>query len=617
MPIFVWVLILFRLESLNYFKTICWNAILGCVLTCGELLYKRGKIIFDGIPTVPCRNCDGVCEMLTLNWRNRLNAGRWLTLAMLTLLHGVMVVGVNSQWVRPLLLAHLGIFLLWQPLWHGEREVGRGALVFIGLVAAIAMFWLGWWVIAFWLTGLFGLVGARVFVFRDRWTRAHYLLVMAYLLAVLLLWVVPNLFAAQSTIEVGNILMWYVLPLMLPVMAILPISDGPVESMHTVDFIYSLLLFMLLTLVVLGSLAFMTLADLEYLEALLRTLFLIGLVLLVLGGLWNPRFGFGGLQVVFSRYLLNVGTPFESWLIQLSEAAQREPTPASYLRCAVGLLVELPWLDGLAWQAPGDTGRLGQESKYPVVVEEGGLRLTVYARQAFSPTVLLHIYLLARLIGYFYQAKQREQRLRDITRLQAVYETGSRLTHDLKNMLQSLLSLTAIAQSRGESAQQLLQQQLPQLTQRIQHALGKLQQPQAESAMQLMALSAWWEALRLRYQQRGIDWRFADRLSDSQIPAALFDCVIDNLLDNVLRKRQSESVAITVALGDNPLCLSVCDSGAPIPENIAINLLRGVVASENGLGIGLYQAARWAKQLGYQLMLVSNQSGKVCFELRG
>lgn len=556
--------------------------------------------------------------MLILNRGNRLNIGRWLVLAMLGLLHGTLVVGVSSPWAHPLLLAHLGTFLLWQPLWHGERQVAKGALIFIGLAAAIAMFWLSWWTIAFWLTGLFGLVGARVFAFRDRWARLLYLLVMAYLLAVLLLWVVPNLFAAQSTIEVGNILMWYVLPLMLPIMALFPIGNEPVESMHTVDFIYSLLLFMLLTLVVLGSLAFMTLGHLDYLDALLRTLFLMGLVLLALGGLWNPRFGFGGLQAVFSRYLLNVGTPFESWLIQLAEAAQHEPSPASYLRRALSLLADLPWMHGLSWQSPDDTGQLGQVSKHPVVVEEGGLRLTMYGKQAFSPTVLLHIYLLARLIGYFYQAKQREQSLRDITRLQAVYETGSRLTHDMKNMLQSLLSLTAIAQGKGERAQQLLQQQLPLLTQRIQQTLGKLQQPDIESANQQMALSAWWDALRLHSQHHAIIWRAPDRLPGGQIPAAMFDCVVDNLLDNALKKRQSEpDITITVAIQVEPLCLSVCDSGAPIPGNITANLLRSVVASENGLGIGLYQAARWAEQLGYRLVLVSNQPGKVCFELRG
>jgi len=37
-----------------------------------------------------------------------------------------------------------------------------------------------------------------VFAFRDRWTRRLYLAVVAYLLAVLLLWVVPHLFAASS-----------------------------------------------------------------------------------------------------------------------------------------------------------------------------------------------------------------------------------------------------------------------------------------------------------------------------------------------------------------------------------------------------------------------------------
>lgn len=556
--------------------------------------------------------------MLTLDLKIRLNNGRWLVLAMLALLHGAMLAGVDNPWVRPILLAHLGAFLMWQPLWHGERQVGRGALIFIALAAATAMFWLSWWAIAFWLTGLFGLVGARVFSFRDRWARVRYLLVMAYLLAVLLLWVVPNLFGAQSTIEVGNVMMWYVLPLVLPIMAALPFSNEPAESMHTVDFIYSLLLFMLLTLVVLGSLAFMTLGHLDYLEALLRTLFLTGLVLLALGGLWNPRFGFGGLQAMFSRYLLNVGTPFESWLIQLADAAQREPSPASYLRRALNLLADLPWLHGLSWQSADDTGQLGQDSQHAVVVEEGGLRLTMYGKQAFSPTVLLHIYLLARLIGYFYQAKQREQRLRDITRLQAVYETGSRLTHDLKNMLQSLLSLTAIAQSREERAQQLLQQQLPLLTQRIQQALGKLQAPDAESATQQMALNAWWDSLRLHSQHHAIIWHAPGDLPDIEISAAMFDCVIDNLLDNALKKRQAEpDITIAVAIQAEPLCLSVCDDGEPIPENIAANLLRSVVASENGLGIGLYQAARWAEQLGYQLVLVSNQPGRVCFELRG
>ena len=559
--------------------------------------------------------------MPTPNMSNQLLNSRWLLPAMLWPLHGALLFGVGSIWVHPLLLTHFGLFLLWQPLWRGEQTVGRGAFAFIALAAAAAMFWLNWWTVAFWLTGLFGLAGARIFVFRDRWTRLLYLSVMVYLLAVLLLWVVPNLFAAQSTIsatiEAGRILTWYVLPLLLLAMTVLPVNKEPTESTQTVDFIYSLLLFMLLTLVVLGSLAFMTLGRLDYPDALMRTLFLIGLILLAFGVLWNPRFGFSGLQVMFSRYLLNVGTPFESWLTQLTEAVQREPDAAAYLRRAVALLGDFPWLSGLSWQSPDGTGQLGQFSEHAVVVQEGGLRLTLYARQSLNPTLLLHIHLLVQLIGYFYQAKQREQSLRDITRLQAVYETGSRLTHDLKNMLQSLLSLTAIAQSREERAQQLLQQQLPLLAQRIEMTLRKLQQPHIESKTPQLALNAWWDTVRLRNQYQAIAWREPDNLTDKNIPAALFDCIIDNLIDNVLRKRQSEpDVTLSVEIQPEPVRLTVCDDGAPIPENIAANLLRGVVVSENGLGIGLYQAARWAEQLGYRLALISNRSGKVCFELR-
>jgi signal transduction histidine kinase len=275
-------------------------------------------------------------------------------------------------------------------------------------------------------------------------------------------------------------------------------------------------------------------------------------------------------------------------------------------------------------------------------MHEAGLRLTLYARQPLTSTVQLHVHLLTQLVGYFYQAKQREQSLRDITRLHAVYETGSRLTHDLKNMLQSLLSLTAIAQSSGERAQQLLQQQLPQLSGRIEQTLLKLQQIQTDSATPLLSLNAWWDALQQRNQYRTIEWHAPEKLGDLNIPSALFDCVLDNLLDNAVRKRQHEAhIGITVTIQLEPsrqtaysvaadkakagseaptgpvVRITVCDSGAPVEEAIAANLLRAVVVSPHGLGIGLYQAARWAEQLGYRLSLSSNQAGRVCFELRG
>ena len=59
------------------------------------------------------------------------------------------------------------------------------------------------------------------------------------------------------------------------------------------------------------------------------------------------------------------------------------------------------------------------------------------------------------------------------------------------------------------------------------------------------------------------------------------------------------------------------DSGHAVPEELAGRLLRGPVASQGGLGIGLYQAARQAEAAGYALTLETNRDGEVCFALIG
>ncbi|MDE2309318.1 MAG: HAMP domain-containing histidine kinase [Betaproteobacteria bacterium] len=551
-----------------------------------------------------------------------LRSSRWLLFAMLASLSFALWLEVDSIWSRPLLIIHFGLFLLWQPLWRGEHELRLGGVVFIVCIGSVVLLWLNWWLLTFWVGGLFALVGGRVFAYRARWARVLYLSVMAYLLAALLLWVVPHLFGLSHILELQGIhetassLMSVVFPLLLTATLFMPVESEQSETVQAVDFFYSLLLFLLLTQLVLGSLSFMTLGHVDYLEALLRTLFVMALVLLALGWLWNPRFGFTGLQPVFSRYLLNIGTPFESWLRQLAETAQHEQSPAAFLAQATTDLAALPWLSGVTWRAEEDSGHLGESSPHYIEVEEQGLRLTLFSRQAIAPSVLLHIHLLTQLLGYFYQAKRREQRLREVTRLQAIYETGARLTHDLKNMLQSLLGLTSIAQHREEEVFPLLRRQLPVLVQRIEMTLSKLKVPQLENESSQLPLAAWWENLRQRHQHAAIIWVCKGAATDEKIPAALFDCVADNLIDNARNKRlQQPDVCIRVTLSVQPFFLDVCDSGNAIPAPLAHQLLQTVVPSENGLGVGLYQAARWAGQLGYQLVLRENVEGAVCFEL--
>lgn len=536
---------------------------------------------------------------------------------MLGLLHLALWLGIDSIWSRPLLLSHLGLFLLWQPLWRGEREVRPGGVVFIACASAIALLWLNWWVLAFWVSGLFALVGGRVFAFRTRWLRLMHLSVMAYLLAVLLLWVVPQLFSVEIAADTAKILMGGVLPVFLASLALIPLpaEDERAEQAGTVDFFYSLLLFMLLTLLVLGALASMALEHAEYLEALLRALFFIALVLVALAWIWSPRFGFAGLQPLFSRYLLNVGTPFESWLKQLAETARQEVSPEAFLRRATEHLAELPWLSGLAWESDAGSGSFGGTSSHHLEVKEQDLRLTLFCKRAFSPSILLHIHLLTQLLSHFYQAKRREQSLREMARLQAIYETGARLTHDLKNMLQALFALTSIAQQDKEAARPILQRQLPILAQRIELTLSKLKAPPQQEEVSELPFRVWWSNLRSRHQHEEIEWMEA-AVPDIAVPAAMFDCVADNLIDNALAKRQQQpGIAIRMAISEAGRGFRLCDAGRCVPDHLERHLLHTVVRSENGLGVGLYQAARWATQLGFSLALTENRDGKVCFEL--
>jgi sensor histidine kinase regulating citrate/malate metabolism len=62
----------------------------------------------------------------------------------------------------------------------------------------------------------------------------------------------------------------------------------------------------------------------------------------------------------------------------------------------------------------------------------------------------------------------------------------------------------------------------------------------------------------------------------------------------------------------------VRDNGAAVPQDVEATLLRAPVRSgRNGMGIGLYQAARQAEGAGFSLVLETNRDGEVCFALTG
>ena len=339
------------------------------------------------------------------------------------------------------------------------------------------------------------------------------------------------------------------------------------ETPQVIDFFYSIFLMMLLGMVILGSFTFMTLGRTSYLQALTNTVFLIAGSIFVLGLAWNPRTGYAGLNVFFSRYLFSIGLPVEKWLHFLAKLSQQEARPERFVAEGVAGLARLPWIAGAAWDAAGQHGESGARTDYLVEYGSEELSLTIFSRYRTSPALQWHMHLLGQLLGEFYSAKLREQKLRQASYLQAVHETGARLTHDVKNLLQSLNVLCSIAgQEDSPQSQALIRRQLPAITQRLSATLEKLQHPGDEEARRA-PLREWWAGLRRQYQDQDIEFTASGEPA-IEVPKALFDGVADNLLQNALAKRRvSDGVRIRVLLNAGiDAELRVCDSGKAIPR---------------------------------------------------
>jgi signal transduction histidine kinase len=264
---------------------------------------------------------------------------------------------------------------------------------------------------------------------------------------------------------------------------------------------------------------------------------------------------------------------------------------------------------------------LGSRSPHAAQYATAELELTIYSRYRLGPALRWHLHLLGQLLGEFYAAKLREERLRQASYLQAVYETGARMTHDIKNLLQSLSVLTSMArddQASGNPAQlqALVRRQLPLIERRLADTLAKFQRPQAVGETYISART-WWEALGRQYRAEGVEFDSAPPPPGARLPRSLFDTVADNLMRNALAKRAAEPglrVRVSLKCAER-IALRVRDSGAAVPPELAATLLRAPVSSRSGLGIGLYQAARLAESSGYRLELESNVPGAVCFAL--
>lgn len=544
----------------------------------------------------------------------------WILASMLLVLHAALDAGFDNRLSTALMTAHLGLFFMWQPIWQKDKRLDLQAVLVIIVLVGGLLALLDWWIMFGWLVLLIGIVAGRSFSTRQE--RYVYMLSLAFLVAELLVTCTAMLFLGKpltpgiaQTFRIGL----YLLPAAL--YAIPPITV-PQRDPFPVDFFRGITFALMTALLAVFSVLMTARLEIEYPLALVAALMALGLFLLFLSWITTPGAGSIGLLAVWEKSVLNIGTPFEAWLGNIANLASQRPAADDFLEAAIDELVDIPWVSGAEWQSDSGRGIEGQRSPHQLAVETDALKVTLYTERSFSSALLIHCRLLIQVLGHFYVAKRRENEQANEAHLRAIYATGARVTHDIKNLLQSLQTMAGALQVAQDQAQQqrgfnLLKRRLPDIARRLRLALDKLQRP-AEQEQELMEISAWWPQLRERFGDGDMTLEADIRDAEAQLPFECFDSVIDNLVDNARNKIAAgwaRSIRIKVDVEHGVARCTVSDDGVAIAQDIARDLFLKPLASTTGLGIGLYQSARQAQLADCELVLAENRDGAVRFEL--
>lgn len=547
------------------------------------------------------------------------NEHRLLGLMLFSLLAAIHL-GDSNALILGLLIAHFGFFLLWQPVVKKQSTFTTKQLAILSILIFAFIYWFNPWLYVLWSLLLLTLLTGRIFA--RGLSRAAYGFAVIVLFLELVLITTPELFrltalssSAQSTFSI-------VLTLLPLVLLLIPVTD---TTSKQIDFIRGFFVVLLVVFLCMSSALISLTAEQRYIESLVTSVFILSLFLLLTAILWTPRGGFAGLARLWEKYILDIGGPFEEWIAHVSTLETSTSLRAEYfLAASLRYLMQQHWISGVHWQTNSDDGFKGEKSSHTVSINDDKLKLTLHTYTPVGPSLMLHAKLLLNVLTFYYRAKLQEQQLIKQAHLQAIHETGSKLTHDMKNILQATHTMTQIINDNDSQMSDIidvLKKQMPLLTQRLNTTLDKLRAPQNADLTTKKAsgsLLQWWHQLQHRYNEPHI--QFSTTINkDLEIPIDTFTTVIENLLENARNKRTREpdiEIAIQLASINEQLCLSVCDNGSAIDSQIAQQLFKEVVSSQDGYGIGLYQCYELAKNHGYELGIEENIKARVCFTLK-
>ena len=510
-----------------------------------------------------------------------------------------------------------GLFLLWQPLWSKDIRVRKITASFITVfLISVAYIFPKESLIFFGLI-LSGLIGSRLLVQTS--FRAFDLLALLIIIIEMAVGVVPSAF---PEIRLPGLFADYMQTLVLvPILLFFfaPNPDNKRRGRSQVDLMHGLLAAILIFLVLLGGIVINLLYGVDYIDGLLLTVFIVSTLAIGISWFWNPGIGYSGIGVLWNRYAMTIGGPFEVWISTLTTLIEeRFLTPMEYLEAACDHLVNNDWLNGIQWNFENQRINAGEKIGHSLEYNlSKNITVDIFYKSNPGNALEQHTILLIRMAYQFYLAKLNQEKVRVQEHFATIHHTGARLTHDIKNILQSIKTSLDILRedSDTDEQQKILQANLTQISNRLESTLNKLKSPGLDTPINRIDCHQWMDQLDARYHSSQKLEFSRDIEANIPVPVDLFDSVVDNLINNALRKNSSRRIKVRLLSNDDIILLSICDDGEAIKPDIEADLFNQPVSSGSGMGIGLYQSSIMAGAYNFELELSQNETGKVCFNL--
>ena len=374
--------------------------------------------------------------MLKVNWL--LQFGQQLLASILLLYHGLIWV-VDGQLLQFALTFILyGLFLLWQPLWSKETVVDKKRIALLAIVFFVITYAFPNESLVFFGLILSGLIGSRLL--SQTAFRSFDLLALLIIILEMAIGLVPATF---EQIKLPALFADYMQTIILiPVLLFYfaPNPDHQKQGRSQVDLMHGLLAATLLFIVLLGGIVINLLYGVDYIDGLLLTVFIVSTLTIGISWFWNPGVGYSGIGVLWNRYAMTIGGPFESWINKLTTLIEeRYLTPGEYLEAACENLVENEWLNAIEWHFDNFKVSAGEKTgtrlEHPLTKN---LNVVLYFKADPGAALEQHTILLIRMAYQFYLAKLNQEKIRAQEHFETIHHTGARLTHDIKKILQSI-----------------------------------------------------------------------------------------------------------------------------------------------------------------------------------